>query len=831
MKIFNNLSIGSKIMAGYFIALVLAAMVGGMSLYRINELNTTMSHLADKVALEQHLADNILTHVWQTRYYALDYINQQRPEDLERYRQELSDLDTLLTQADQTITQPEQVEMLTQLKESLSQFRAGYDKVIKLAADRSKIIDITLDIQGPLAEQKLTELQKSTFASQDYEVTQDVVVIQQALSSMRLDTFKYLQEKEEEWATKFDASYQQVQEMYQQALSEKLDNPDQRQAATEAKTVIDNYATAFASLHDNYAAQNQIIIGELNVISRDIQKIGDQLVASVNEEFNLANEQTKTVVTQTQIILLITIAVAVLAGLSLGWTLSQSIIGPLKIMMGGLQNMSQGDLNRDIGTSVKQAIMTRNDEIGAMGQALRASELYFTTMAEAADRIAQGDLTVEITSKGDKDELGNVFVKMINQLRYLVGQVKDNAASLTTASSQFSAAAYQAGQATSQITDTLQQVAQRTAQQSEGLNRATEMVEQMARAIDGVATGAQEQATAVGKAADITAHINEAIHQVAGNAETVVKQSVSAADAAQVGAKTVQETIQGMEKIKAKVGVSAAKVTEMGQRSSQIRMIVETIDDIASQTNLLALNAAIEAARAGAHGKGFAVVADEVRKLAEKSAGATKEIADLIQGIQQTVVEAVQAMAEGTQEVETGAHRAQAAGQALTDILGAAEAVRLQAEAAQGAAQRMGQSVQEMVAAMETVSAVVEENTAAMQEMAANSEQVNEAIGHIARVGQENELAVEQVSAGAEEMNTQVEEVSMSAEKLSLMAQTLQRLMAEFKLSAQGDTQEISVKKMKQLLVPVTPQNEVGFSSDYHDNPEEMLLMMHNGKH
>ena len=280
----------------------------------------------------------------------------------------------------------------------------------------------------------------------------------------------------------------------------------------------------------------------------------------------------------------------------------------------------------------------------------------------------------------------------------------------------------------------------------------------------------------------MASRISTAIEQVTSNAQAVTRDSAEAARYSRDGAKTVKETITGMEAIRSKVGLSTNKVQEMGTRSEQIGAIVETIEDIASQTNLLALNAAIEAARAGEQGKGFAVVADEVRKLAERSSLATKEIAGLIKGIQKTVNEAVSAMKESASEVESGVVRANLAGEALSNILQASESVNKQAEEAGKAALKVSVAAGELVGAVDSVSAVIEENTAATEEMAANSTELTQAIENIASVSEENSAAVEQVSASTEEVSAQVEEVSASANSMMEMAKSLQKIVAQYKL-------------------------------------------------
>ncbi|WP_296224279.1 methyl-accepting chemotaxis protein [Ralstonia sp. UBA689] len=189
---------------------------------------------------------------------------------------------------------------------------------------------------------------------------------------------------------------------------------------------------------------------------------------------------------------------------------------------------------------------------------------------------------------------------------------------------------------------------------------------------------------------------------VASNAETAGQANTlsgAATQAALNGGRAMAEVVATMGTIT--------------QSAKQIADIIGVIDSIAFQTNILALNAAVEAARAGEQGRGFAVVAGEVRALAQRSAGAAKEIKELI--------------GASVDKVESGSRLVDEAGKTMDDI----------------------------VDQVKKVSAMIADISLATAQQTDGITQVSQAVNHLDQVTQENATLVGQSAAAAEGLRIQ----------------------------------------------------------------------------
>ncbi|WP_413247366.1 methyl-accepting chemotaxis protein [Pseudomonas sp. Marseille-Q5115] len=162
-----------------------------------------------------------------------------------------------------------------------------------------------------------------------------------------------------------------------------------------------------------------------------------------------------------------------------------------------------------------------------------------------------------------------------------------------------------------------------------------------------------------------------AVEEVARNAVSTSEASEDSSRIADQGRDRVSETVQAIQAMTGEVESTARLVEGLAAQGRDIGQVLDVIRAIAEQTNLLALNAAIEAARAGEAGRGFAVVADEVRALAHRTQQSTREIEQMVAGIQTGTGNAVSAMQSSTQRSQHTLEKAREAGAALGQITSA----------------------------------------------------------------------------------------------------------------------------------------------------------------
>lgn len=406
-------------------------------------------------------------------------------------------------------------------------------------------------------------------------------------------------------------------------------------------------------------------------------------------------------------------------------------------------------------------------------------------VAATAERVAQGDLTMEMLKVKSSDEVGDMakaFNTMIDNLRKMINQINSTSQSVAATSEELSSNAEEATKATQQVASAIEQVAKGSTEQSRSVADTVKVVGQVASAIEQIASGAQEQSKNVVNTTSMVAGMANQIDKMAEGMDVVKKVAEQNGVVAVDGGKSVEKTVKGMLRVKEAVFETAQKIHELGEQSQKIGEIIQVIDDIAEQTNLLALNAAIEAARAGEHGKGFAVVADEVRKLAERSGQATKEIAELITNMQRGTKVAVESMQVGTKEVEEGVNLAQEAGQSLNEIVDGVNTAGEHVHKIMGIINEILSNSKAVTEAVNNVAAITEENTAATEEMSASTEQVNSSMLKMSSVSEESAASAEEVSASTEELTASIEEMSASSEQLAKMAQELQNLVSQFKV-------------------------------------------------
>jgi methyl-accepting chemotaxis protein len=393
-------------------------------------------------------------------------------------------------------------------------------------------------------------------------------------------------------------------------------------------------------------------------------------------------------------------------------------------------------------------------------------------MASAMNRGAEGDLTAKVTvdSVDELDMLGSTFNGMLEKLAGMAERVNVSIRALRRISddikevSQRGVAAAEiqseAVQGTSgavqEISRSINEVAQSVGnlarsstdnassilEMSASIEEVIKHVEALAEAVDEVSSSMIEMAAAerqIGASvnnlmadstttARLVAEMDVSIKLVEQNALNTDSISEEVKNDAESGRESVEATISGIGEIRRSSRITFEAIENLSSRAGNIGKILSVIGELAEQTNLLALNASIIAAQAGEHGKGFAVVAEEIKDLARRTGSSTRDITDIIKGVQEETQRAVRAIKVSEQRIAEGEQLSQRSGEVLNKIVAGVQMATDQVNQIARTTVEQADGSQEIRKAMERVANMVGQIAKATREQAHGSELIMAAV-------------------------------------------------------------------------------------------------------
>ena len=470
---------------------------------------------------------------------------------------------------------------------------------------------------------------------------------------------------------------------------------------------------------DAVGAVKAVAVNNAN-ISNQTQADFDKLSAAVTKQAAAINASVSSSVSSAISLLSVIGVVGLIIAILITVWIVRSITRPLAEMTEAAERIAEGDVDVEVGAA-------SGDEIGRLAHAFGDSVDYLRNMVDAAGEIAAGNLAVEIEPRSERDALGHAFIEMRAKVAGMIREISKGSDTVGTASKEMAQSGQQAGLAVGEI----------------------------ANAVGSVAHGAETQVRSLEQVRAVTAEVSAASQASAADAEETASAARTARDVAADGAAAVTRATDAIRAVQRSTAEITATIRELGAMSDQIGGIVDTITAIAEQTNLLALNAAIEAARAGEQGRGFAVVAEEVRKLAEESQTAAASIGTLIGQIQAGTGKAVEVVADGSRQTDESVETVEVAREAFL---------------------RIDSSVEDM-------SERVDRIAIALQSFVSSSADMQQSLEQALAVAEQSSASAEEVSATTEQTSASTQQIAASAQELATTAEHLQGLVAQFNLA------------------------------------------------
>lgn len=502
------------------------------------------------------------------------------------------------------------------------------------------------------------------------------------------------------------------------------------------------------------------------------------------------------VIRSRMVLLFAVVIFLVLLNIILALYIARSIVAPLQSCVTFAGQLAAGSLKGRLAVSCGGEIGALASNMNTLAENLQriVSHLKGTTdELHAVDRNIKRAAGQVISATGLQEEA-------VSETTRTAGLINNSVVRISQGVDQLADSAGETSSSILEMAASIEEVAINTDTLATSVDDVSSSVIQMAASIKGIGTNITNLLEASSTTASSVAQMDASIRQVEKSAmDTAVISETVRSDAAN-GLTSVQETIAGMQEIRKASRITAGVVEHLSLRVHDIGAILSVIDEVAEQTNLLALNAAIIAAQAGEQGKGFAVVADEIKELAERTSSSTREIASVINGVQEETGRAVAAINQAELAISAGEELSERSGAALEKIVDGVQQAVQQINAIARATVEQAKGSQNIRVAMEQVEEMVEQIANSAKEHDRGSEMITSAVERMREMTSQVRSSTREqsrtsalIAKATEDVTAMIERIREACADQTVHGQATERMIENIRLASNATSQAARV--------------------------------------
>ncbi|WP_051361182.1 methyl-accepting chemotaxis protein [Desulfuromonas sp. TF] len=531
----------------------------------------------------------------------------------------------------------------------------------------------------------------------------------------------------------------------------------------------------------------------LDPLTEDLQETGAQYRVSVVQP---ASEKIQASLRTILSTMMWATLISALLSIMIGFVLARGLGNPIRRVMEVLGKLEKGHLDTRAG-------LKRRDEIGQMSSALDRMSDKLSGMVlrirRSADELigisanlAESATSVETAAGRQSEQVEKASAAMMS-IRKLGEQVGDGMERLTESAADSTSSVLE-------MSANIEEVAQNAENLALSVEEVNSAIQEMAAAFKQISENILTLRESSDSTASSVAQMDASIEQVEENARNIRLITEEVRTDAERGQQSVEATIGGIEEIRRASKAAGEVVLSLADKAVGIGRILSVIEDVTDQTSLLALNAAIIAAQAGDRGRSFAVVADEIRELADRTSLSTREIAEVIQAVQDDTRRAVETIQKADIRITEGENLSRQSGKALNKIVsGVAGAVRQMDQIAM-ATQEQAQGSRIIRSAMEKMATMVDQTATAMVEQEKGSQAIRSAAEkmwemttHVKNSTREQSNAAKTIARSTENIDEQVQMIMAACEQQGRQGEEVDHAVAQIRDSAKDNLEFVQL--------------------------------------